>query len=97
MAEIKFEDALKKLEAIVESLESGELTLDASLAKYGEGVRLAAVCQEKLDGAKKKIEMLVKTREGGFRLEPFGEEKGKAKKGRKKEVRGSAEGDEGLF
>ena len=71
MAEVKFEDALKKLETIVSELESGDLSLDASLAKYEEGVKLVRFCQRKLGEAKKKIEILVKTKEGKIKIEPF--------------------------
>ncbi|MGB2705260.1 MAG: exodeoxyribonuclease VII small subunit [Candidatus Omnitrophota bacterium] len=71
MAEVKFEEALKKLETIVSELESGDLSLDASLAKYEEGVKLVRFCQRKLGEAKKKIEILVKTKEGKIKIEPF--------------------------
>ncbi len=77
MAEMKFEDALKKLENIVSGLERGDIPLDESLAKYEEGVKLVRFCQKKLQEAKKKIEILVKTKEGKIKLEPFGEESAK--------------------
>ncbi|OGW74828.1 MAG: exodeoxyribonuclease VII small subunit [Omnitrophica bacterium RBG_13_46_9] len=79
MSEIKFEEALKRLEDVVEGLESGDLPLEDSLAKYEEGVRLIRVCQKKLEQAKKKIEILVKTKDGKVRLEPFEEETAKKK------------------
>ncbi len=74
MAEIKFEDALKKLEKIVEELEKGDLPLEDSLAKYEEGIKLSRICQKKLETAKKKVELLVKSKEGKFKLEAFTEE-----------------------
>ncbi len=74
MAEIKFEDALKKLEKIVEELEKGDLPLEDSLARYEEGIKLSRICQKKLETAKKKVELLVKSKEGKFKLEPFTEE-----------------------
>jgi exodeoxyribonuclease VII small subunit len=80
MAEIKFEEALEKLEGIVSALESGDLALDDSLAKYEEGVRLVKICQRKLGEAKKKIEILVKGRDGKIRTELFEEESAKKKK-----------------
>ena len=43
-----FEEALKKLEAIVEAMESEDLPLETLLAKYEEGTHLARTCQEKL-------------------------------------------------
>ena len=80
MAEIKFEEALKKLEDIVEKLESGDYPLDESLAKYEEGVKLVRFCQKKLEQAKKKIEILVKTKDGKIKIEPFEAEGAKSKK-----------------
>ena len=74
MAEIKFEDALKKLEKIVEELEKGDLPLEDSLARYEEGIKLSRICQKKLETAKKKVELLVKSKEGKFKLEAFTEE-----------------------
>lgn len=60
MAEMKFEEALKKLEKIVEELESGKLPLDDSLKKYEEGVKLSRFCHKTLQSAQKKIELLTK-------------------------------------
>ena len=76
MSEIKFEDALKKLEKIVGDLENGELSLDDSLKKYEEGVKLAQILTKKLESAQKKIETLVKKSDGQFDLEPFEDESG---------------------
>ena len=73
MAEIKFEEALKKLEKIVSDLEAGKLALDESLRKYEEGVRLAQACSKILESAQKKVEVLAK-KDGAFQLEPFDEE-----------------------
>lgn len=91
MAEIKFEDALKRLEDIVDELERGDLPLDDSLAKYEEGIKLSVVCTKKLEAAKKKVEILVKTGEGKCTLKPFDEsglesvaiKKGKTKRSKK--------------
>ena len=71
MAELKFEEALKKLETVVSELESGNLPLEVSLARYEEGVKLIRLCQKKLSEAKKRIEILVKTKEGKVKIEPF--------------------------
>ncbi len=53
-----FEDALGKLEGIVKELEDGELSLEKSLARYEQGVRLARFCNSKLEEAEKRVEML---------------------------------------
>jgi exodeoxyribonuclease VII small subunit len=71
MPELKFEEALKKLEAIVEGLEQGKISLEDSLKKYEEGIRLAKFCTEKLQEAEKKIEILTKDNSGKIKREPF--------------------------
>lgn len=71
MAEIKFEEAIKKLEKIVEDLERGELSLDEALKKYQEGIEISRICAQRLDSAKKKIEVLTKNKKGEFELKDF--------------------------
>jgi len=73
MAEIKFEDALKKLERIVEDLEGGNLSLDDALGKYEEGIKLSKLCAKRLELAKKKVEILMKSEDGSVELKPFDE------------------------
>ena len=75
MAEIKFEEALKKLEKIVEDLEKGDLSLDEALKKYQEGIELSKACSQRLDSAKKKIDSLVKNKKGEFELKPLEEKR----------------------
>ncbi len=59
-----FETALKKLEEIVKDLEEGELSLEKSLERYEQGVRLARFCNAKLNEAEARIEMLQKNESG---------------------------------
>ena len=66
-----FEEALKKLEAILETMESEDLTLETLLAKYEEGTRLARICQEKLAEAEVKIQQLEKNAAGEMELKPL--------------------------
>ena len=73
MAEPKFEDALKKLEKIVGDLEDGNLSLDDALGRYEEGIKLSKLCAKKLEAAKKKVEILLKSEDGSFELKPFDE------------------------
>ncbi len=73
MAEMKFEDGLKRLEKIVEELESGNISLDDSLEKYEEGIRLSKACSKKLEIARKKVEILLKSEDGSAKLETFNE------------------------
>jgi len=68
---LPFEQALKKLEEIVEAMESEDLPLDSLLSKYEEGSRLAKVCQEKLSEAELKIQQLEKTPAGEIRVKPL--------------------------
>ena len=74
MGEMKFEEALKKLEKIVDDLERGDLSLDEALEKYEEGIRLSKLCAKRLEAAKKKVEILVKSEDGSIELKPFDEE-----------------------
>jgi exodeoxyribonuclease VII small subunit len=66
-----FEEALKKLETILEAMESEDLTLETLLAKYEEGTRLAKICQEKLAEAELKIQQLEKNAAGQMQLKPL--------------------------
>ena len=61
-----FEKAMEKLEKIVSELEEGEISLDMSLKKYEEGIKLVRFCQKKLDEAKQKVELLMKDGKGRF-------------------------------
>ena len=78
MAEKKFEEALLKLEDIVEKLEGEELSLEESLKGFEEGIRLVRFCNKKLNEAERKIEILLHDAQGNEKIEPFdltGEEK----------------------
>jgi exodeoxyribonuclease VII small subunit len=70
-ASLPFEDALKKLEAIVEAMESEELPLETLLAKYEEGTQMAKICQDRLADAELKIQQLEKNAAGEFKLKPL--------------------------
>ena len=69
--EIKYEDALKRLEKLVAELDASELDLETRLKKFEEGTKLARILLKKLDQAKKKVELLVKTHVGDPSLIPF--------------------------
>ena len=71
MAELKFEEAIKKLEKIVEELEQGDLSLDEALKKYQEGIELSRLCSQRLESAKKKIDVLTKNKKGELELKPL--------------------------
>ena len=61
-----FESAFARLEIISKELESGETSLDQSVALYEEGMQLIRFCEEKLTAAEKKIVILSKTDDGSF-------------------------------
>jgi exodeoxyribonuclease VII small subunit len=62
--EKNFESALEELEGVVEQLETGELPLEESLGAFERGVGLVVYCNQKLNEAEKRIEMLVRDKEG---------------------------------
>lgn len=61
---VNFEDALERLETIVEAMEEGEISLNDLLSKYEEGNNLLKVCNRRLRDAELKIELLKKDSEG---------------------------------
>ena len=71
MTDFKFEDALGRLEQIVDQLEGGGLPLEESLAVFEEGVGLARHCARYLEEAEKRIELLTRDERGVLRAEPF--------------------------
>lgn len=73
MAE-KFEDAMKKLEFIVERMEKGDMSLNESLKMFEEGVKLIRFCSQELHKAEKKVELLSRDAEGKLVGAPFEEE-----------------------
>ena len=74
--EMKFENALEKLEEIVKKLEEGELALDDSLKMFEEGMKLSKLCTTQLDAAERKIEILMKNEAGELEPRPFPEKNG---------------------
>lgn len=64
--ELKFEDAMTSLEKITKELESDDLSLDESLNKFEEGMKLSKTCSEILDSAEKKITILLDGEEKNF-------------------------------
>jgi exodeoxyribonuclease VII small subunit len=70
---LPFEDALARLEAIVDALEGGELPLEQTLARFEEGVRLVRTCQVRLEDAEVRLKKLEQVAGGGFILKPVAE------------------------
>ena len=65
-----FETALAELEALVEKMEQGELSLDESLKQFERGVQLTRSCQQALKEAEQKVQILLE-KDGQTSLEPF--------------------------
>lgn len=71
VAAIDFEKALAELEQQVHQLESGELTLEAALQAFESGVKLTRQCQQALDQAEQKVQMLLARADGSVELSAF--------------------------
>ncbi len=74
MEETTYERAMEKLAALSEELESGELTLDESIATYKKAVELIHYCNERLQSAQKQMTVLIEDFEGKMKEIPFKEE-----------------------
>jgi exodeoxyribonuclease VII small subunit len=69
-SELPFEEAMKRLEEIVEAMETGDLPLEALLTRFEEGTHMAQVCQAKLAQAELKIQQLEQDPAGGLTVKP---------------------------
>jgi len=73
---LTFEQAIERLEKIVAEMEAAELPLEDVLKKYEEGTRLVRFCNQKLEEAEKKIEILTRKADGTVATKPFQVESG---------------------
>ena len=69
--EANFEQAMKRLEEIVERMESGDLPLEQLIVGYEEGMKLVKVCQERLASAEKRIEVITRNSAGKPAVKEF--------------------------
>ena len=76
MAEKKFEAALARLEEIVKELETGDLPLEQSLKLFEEGIKLSRLCNRRLEEAERRVEILLKSKNGMVTAQPFEEQEG---------------------
>ncbi|HXY54646.1 MAG TPA: exodeoxyribonuclease VII small subunit [Nitrospirota bacterium] len=76
MAEKKFEAALARLEEIVKKLETGDLPLEQSLKLFEEGIKLSRLCNKRLEEAERRVEILLKSKNGTVTAQPFEEKEG---------------------
>ena len=70
---VDFESALQELESLVEVLEQGDLSLEESLKKFEQGVKLTRSCQKALQDAEQKVQLLIE-KNGQISLEAFDQE-----------------------
>ena len=70
MKELKFEEAMKELETIANDLEKGDLSLEESVAKFEEGMKLSKECNDMIEKAEKKITILL-SKDGKIEEENF--------------------------
>lgn len=70
-----FEMSLEELERIVRELERGDLPLEKSLELFEQGVKLSRACQERLNEAERRIEILTRDNQGRPTIRPFDVEK----------------------
>ena len=68
---IKFEDAMARLEAAVKALESGNLSLDESIALYEESIGLVRICHDRLEDCEIKVRQLTEGIDGAITDIPF--------------------------
>ncbi len=71
MSKERFEDTFKKLEAIVNKLENGDLPLEESMKLFEEGMRLSKICSQRLTEVQKRVEILLKSADGNLQSQPF--------------------------
>jgi exodeoxyribonuclease VII small subunit len=68
---LKYEEAMQRLDAIVEAMESGEIGIEESIARYEEATQLARHCRQILDEAEQRIRKIQLDASGQPRIEPF--------------------------
>src|SRR5262245_47379617 len=71
VADLTFEQALKRFEEIVEAFETEDLDLEKSLQFYEEGVKLFRYCDQQLQAAEKRIDIIQPKADGTLAAEPF--------------------------
>ncbi len=89
--DLNFEKALADLEAVVDKLEKGGMSLNESLTQFEKGVKLARFLRDELDKAEKKVEILLKDEKGDIKAKPFGLEEDGAGENAAEEESGSGD------
>ncbi|MDI1314154.1 exodeoxyribonuclease VII small subunit [Prosthecobacter sp.] len=63
--EPSFEDAMQRLDEIVGGMEDGQLSLEEMISSYEDGVRLLKLCRQRIDGARRRVDLISADLEGG--------------------------------
>ena len=71
LADLPYEEALRRLESVVQAMEADDLPLEGLLARYEEGVKLVDICQTRLAAAEVRLEQLERTAAGTLSLKPL--------------------------
>ena len=96
-AELSFEKAMERLEAIVDEMESGKLLLDDLLTRYEEGMKLVKTCQERLAHAEQKIEIITRDHAGKVSVKDFEAAKSSSAAAAPSAIEGKEDDDVSLF
>jgi exodeoxyribonuclease VII small subunit len=78
VADETYDGLVSRLERVVGELEGGQLTLEQSIERFAEGVRLSREAARKLDEAERKVELLVRSTDGDEEAVPFDPESGRS-------------------
>ena len=73
---LQFEDALERLEVLVEEMESGDLPLEETIARFEEGQKLLRTCGELLDRAEQRVKTILRRADGTLETEDWEEADG---------------------
>ena len=76
LQKLNYEEAVARLEKIVEDLESGELTLEDSVKSFEKGIELSKLCRKKLENAENRVKKIVEKNGEKFDLELFEDAEG---------------------
>jgi exodeoxyribonuclease VII small subunit len=68
---LKFEDAMRRLEQIVEAMEQGQIGVEESVARFEEAQKLAGECRKILDSAELRIQQIQRDAQGGVSAKPL--------------------------
>lgn len=67
----QFEEAMQRLQVIVERMERGDLPLEEAMESFTEGIKLVHYCHQKLEEAENKVQVLLKDQQGEWIVAPF--------------------------